>query len=944
MGRASFGGAGDYSGLFASLYNQADAEAKRATEAAVARTKQAIAAADDMAFSDWESGKISDEDLLAYIDRRISESSGEPTELAKWQKVRDQYRIQIADSKAEAAHGAGGDISDLIQYYESKMDGVESGSAAYRVAQQRVIQLRDQASEERFSNELNGLISRRASSQEILDFYAKWKDLSRPGSSLENKVQNAYAEKKSQIEVENADAKMAQIQFDFTRGKIGPAKYYNLIKEAASIFQTSDPSKYYQILESAFQNKRRSSGAAGADVVTALNSIEGLVDIWEANQVDGSAVLFNPISGKTETVTADMVRQYDKQYLKTANNLASGYKASGNSQKALEVYGAIGGYIAKHVQVHIGFDEADKLSDLVSNANNALNTALDSNDLFSPEAVIKQLASDFGTWANNLSVDANGKPRKDTNKTTVEMMNWTAKAQVALNVFVDPMSTQEQKSAALAMIDQSFSETQSVDEKLTSELKGISDVFTDNLLIPIEKSIAVIGELRSGKAIQYFDQYDGGRVKVATRAYVPGTESTLGPNGDVIVKDKLNETYVNAKGEPIFSGTFSDASFKPILIDINGKVTQMQALVEPTDLKVYHAIDPKTGKDLSDSNRNKLSGMSETELNKRVVPINVKAYTLVDERTGMTWTFIEELGGWVDKNFLDFGTNATEIDTVTGRKLIVPSENFTLKVKPQTTILPAPYLGKNPDAAQRYLESDPYLRGAVVTVDNDGNISPGGPTAGVYTSGTTGMSQPGVGVSSISNRDSWWNTETQEQIRRNKEREKNNSILQFRAGEREDLTRETPISSTTMPSPLGFIGAGMPSLLDLAKTIGINVGVPAQATQRPSAPPVTSEYAGINRAAALAAQTRQQALVPTIKQATVGSDYLLNIANANAAKASFSIPNTAVPQPTLTLGLGSISPTPASPNTQTTETLVKQPSYKTPTRVGRGRSVGRIAE
>jgi hypothetical protein len=334
--------------------------------------------------------------------------------------------------------------------------------------------------------------------------------------------------------------------------------------------------------------------------------------------------------------------------------------------------------------------------------------------------------------------------------------------------------------------------------------------------------------------------------------------------------------------------------------------------------------------------------MSESEVNKRIVPISVKAYTLVDEKTGMSWTFIEELGGWVDKNFLDFGTNAKEIETLGGKKLIVPSENFVLKVKPQTTILPAPYLGKNPDAAQKYLEQDPYLKGALVTVDNDGNLTPSASTSGIYTSGTTGIPQVETGVSSLSKRDTWWNTETQEQIRRNKERDQNNSILQFRAGEREDPVPDGVSSTMKSPSPLGFIGAGMPSLIDLAKTLGINVGMPAQQAQRPSSPLATSEYAGVNRAAAISAQARQREMTPTIKAATTGSDYLLNLANANAAKTSFSIPNTAVPSPTMTLGFGSISPTPTSTTARPTETLVKQPSYKPSPATSIGRTTRRI--
>lgn len=923
MGRASFGGAGDYSGLFASLYNQSDAEAKRATEAAVARTKQAIAAADDMAFSDWESGKISDDDLLAYIERRVSESAGDATESARWLKIQDQYRVQIADSKAESAYAAGGDLADLIQYYETKMSGAQADSAGYRVAQQRVVQLRDQAAEERFSNELNSLLERRASSDEILEFYGKWKAVARPGSALENKVDNAYTEKKAQNVLEDAETAMAKLQFDYTRGKISAAKYYNGIRDAASVYQTSDPVRYYQILQSAFQTKQAGAGGGGGGsaVTSTLNSIIKLVDQWEAAQVNGSATMFNPITGQVETITADQIKKYDNQFIKGANNMASAYKAGGNNGAAANIYNKIGSYIASHVQVHVGFEQTDRLSLLLSNGIASMNNALDSNDVYAPEKVAKELQGQISTWAKGLSYkpleegQTEAEPYGPRRLPTQELLDWSAQADIALGIFANPASTDAQKSAAMDMLGNALSQNQNVDPRLSSVIGDLSKVFIEQVLVPTGDISKVTDALRTGKATEFYDA-DSGRVSVA---FVQPTTTTRGekaPDGSVTMKPVIENVLVDGSGNRILQGGQIIAD---VLVDVNDSVKKMPVILSPANLPIYNAVYTGAGKKDKPVTQDDLNKATEADFLKggkyQLKPIPTQAYSMLDSKTGKTWYYMPTIngqpGGWVEMEQLKFGSDATQIGNVT----IVPADKSGVVIPPFTKILPAVYIGSNPEAAQGILDKDPSLRSSLVEVDGTGNIVPTSNTSGVYYSpsaygkiGTTPRDQ-------INARDSWWNVNTEEEIRRNKVREYNNSILQFRAGEREDLG----VAKTSGAMPFGIgIGAGMPTLIDAAKAIG--VAIPARAATGPGAPApaLGSEYAGINRAAAMAAQARTKALTPTIKPATAGSDYLINLANANAAKARFSVPQSSSGNPESLLGGGSLPyATPALAATRT---------------------------
>ena len=907
MGRASFGGAGDYSGLFASLYNQSEAEAKRATEAAATRSKQALAAADDLAFSDWESGKISDDDLLAYIERRISESAADSAELARWMKIQDQYRVQIADSKAEAAYAAGGDLADLVDYYEAKMSSQQPGSSGYRVAQQRVTQLRDQAAEERFSNELNGLIERRATSQKILDFYGKWKSLARPGSSLESKVNNAYAEKKSQNVVESAEAKMAQLQFDFTRGKIGAAKYYSGIREAASVYQTTDPVRYYQILQGAFKTRQAGTGGGtGVAVTDTLNSIIKLVDQWEASQVDGKATMFNPLTGQVETITADMVRKYDNQYLKSATNMASAYKAGGNNKAAADVYSKIGSYIASHVQVHVGFEQTDRLSILINNGLAALNNSLESNDVYAPERAAQELRGQISTWAKGLSykplepgqteAEAYGARKLPTQ----ELLDWAAQADLALNIFSNPLSTPEQKSAALDMIDQSLAQP-NVDPRLSAVVRDISDTFKNNILIPTGDITVTIDALKNGRATEIYDS-NSGKVSVAFIQKQQTMRGEKAPDGSIVMKPVLTDVIVDGEGKPLIG---DGSIISSVLVDVDNQVKKMPVILSPSSLPIYvakYVRGYKKDQALSESDLQKATEDDFKEGGKyKLDPPSVRAYGMLDVKTGKTWYYLPEIngqpGGWIEMDQVKVGANAVQI----GRFTIIPEGQSGFEIPPYTKILPAPYIGNNPEGAQNVLNNDPELRAGIVRTGADGTISPSTDPSGLYYTaskygkiGTTPRDQ-------LNARDSWWNSQTEEEIRRDKVREYNNSIMQFRAGEREPLN----IAGGTSRLPTGIgVGAGIPTLVDAARQIGIAV-MPS----RPGAPSTpmsagVSEYAGINRAAAIAAQIKAKQLTPTIKPATATSDYLISMANANAAKAKFTVPNTATTKPASLLGGG----------------------------------------
>jgi hypothetical protein len=630
--------------------------------------------------------------------------------------------------------------------------------------------------------------------------------------------------------------------------------------------------------------------------------------------------MFNPLTGQVETITADQIRKYDNQFIKGATNMASAYKAGGNNGAAADIYNKIGSFIASHVQVHVGFEQTDRLNLLLSNGVSSMNNALDSNDVYAPEKVAKELQGQISTWAKGLSYkplepgETEAEPYGPRRLPTQELLDWAAQADIALGIFSNPAATDAQKSAAMDMLGNALSQNQNVDARLSSVIGDLSKVFVEQVLIPTGDVSKVTDALRTGKATEFYDA-ESGRVSVA---FVQATSTTRGekaPDGSVTMKPVIENILVDGSGKPVLQGGQIIAD---VLVDVNDSVKKMPVIISPANLPIYNAVYTGAGKKGKPVTQDDLNKATEADFLKggkyQLVPPPIQAYSMLDSKTGKTWYYMPTIngqpGGWVEMEQLKFGSEATQIGGIT----IVAADKSGVVVPPFTKILPAVYIGSNPEGAQNILDKDPSLRGALVQVDGTGNIVSTADTSGVYYSPS---SYGKIGTSprdQINARDSWWNVETEEEIRRDKVRSYNNSIIQFRAGEREDLGISKP--SGALPFGIG-IGAGMPTLLDAAKAIGVSI--PGQAPSGRGAPETAlgSEYAGINRAAALSAQAKTNALTPTIRPATVGSDYLINIANANAAKAKFTVPSSSSGRPGLAPGLGGSLPY-ATPATSTT--------------------------
>jgi hypothetical protein len=360
MGRASFGGSGDYSGIFSSLFQNAESKARSEANAASARAEQLRDADDADMLSKWESGQVSDAELMSYLSSRREEVSGDPIEEKKFDRLIRDTRSSIDDSKAELAYAQSGNLQNLINYYQTKAGTISGDSLKKRQIELRVDELRDKQND----------------------------DL--------------------------GDTNLARAKYRLESGQITFDQYTKEAESAISVFRDSDPKRYYDLLS---QLEGQKSDRVGGGNTIANTKYDMAVLASQAYEAGEESFEFN---GATIKLDAAKMESIDQAYVDAERKRISNMKArgldTGDASKQL------GDYITSHAQVHETIDDASWLSAQVVIAEDKIKTALKSGDLKTAYDVVaaerdrlkkealaqfsSSDASDRGTAQYKASVDA----------------------------------------------------------------------------------------------------------------------------------------------------------------------------------------------------------------------------------------------------------------------------------------------------------------------------------------------------------------------------------------------------------------------------------------------------------------------------------------------------------------------------------------------------------
>lgn len=416
MARSSFGGGGDYSSLFGSLYAQSKALKDAQQDAA-----------DKDAYDRWKNGLMSDDEWLAYIGARVDATKGDkdPGNHQRWIQLQRQYVVSIADSQAEYAYSEGkSSIHELIGYYQNRLSRLQEDSEEYREMRGHLSDLIDKRDSEDLSTGAQDISARidrgLATYEDLLKFYRDRLGGLRPGSELHKQVTSEIVKVKGTI----ADTKMAgefeRLKYLYESKKISGKTYAAKLTAMAAPFKESDPQRYYQILSAA--NRVRQAGGSGGGggkgafskkekaLEDQFRGVDNYLELFADAYKAGARVIPDPARpGQQIVLTPELMAEIDDRRLGNFDKLAALYKANGMNYKYTAVLEKKTDYIVKFVQPHNTVESSQQWGQLVGAALKTIEAGADNPD---PEQSLKGVVKAFTTMQNWLKGEVVGKDGK----------------------------------------------------------------------------------------------------------------------------------------------------------------------------------------------------------------------------------------------------------------------------------------------------------------------------------------------------------------------------------------------------------------------------------------------------------------------------------------------------------------------------------------------------
>lgn len=211
---------------------------------------------DQEVFDRYQAGKVSDDDWLAYIDRRISETGYDPEQQANWRKARLDWAERISDDRAQADFDRTGDYGAYIDHLREKLSRTKDSSGRLEIMGQirQYQDARDQRDLQRGAQRITDQISAgKATDADLLRFYRQQRQGLRSNSPLADTIAHSIRETQARIEQQRFESGMARVQYDLSTGALTPVeagkRMQSLIK-GSTLLQT-DPTTYYSQLDAA---------------------------------------------------------------------------------------------------------------------------------------------------------------------------------------------------------------------------------------------------------------------------------------------------------------------------------------------------------------------------------------------------------------------------------------------------------------------------------------------------------------------------------------------------------------------------------------------------------------------------------------------------------------------------------------------------------------------
>lgn len=654
MARASFGGSADYSSLFASLYKttavEQENDARDAINAEIQRLQseyaagrlnedqyaaalegvasrlhgldeaaywnlmesvnkirkgaleQAVALQDQKMSTDWEAGLISDDDWLAYVDSRAA-GEQDPAKKAQWEQYSVKYHAAIGDQRAEFAFANGGNINDLIGYYQGKLGGLAQDSEDYRKTSLRLYELQDKRASDSLTDGaqkiMDAIETGKATYKELLDFYKGKLFSVRPGSDLEKQLKEQIGKVEDQVKAVDAEARMSKLDYDWQRGAITGSQYAAALRKEAKQYEKSDPKTYYSLLKSALELdkygghtsswKPGSGGGGGGGsskkaLAATVDQLQANRNYWEgiAKEIDkGGATVLDPSTGKYVPVSADLRKQVSTELAKTYDALAAAHTAKGDHSAAQSDRNDKAKFLADTVAPWNSMKVEDSRQHMMTTVNKIVEDALNEPDPATAAWKLGKAADAYERWAQRVYTITEGPtkyvPGPDgTRREVLDTAKQTVTPKTGLQGF-DPAKQQEDADniAMIRLAQQSYvpgAEGQAARDQIANMMGATAERMTNSGPGSIAANATAAAMRLQGEAEGKVSMYLGVDGKWTNATGKPVTKYVLDEAGNQVPSITYQIEPKLDKGQQLVD----------VVVDVNGHARVVKAVATAT--------------------------------------------------------------------------------------------------------------------------------------------------------------------------------------------------------------------------------------------------------------------------------------------------------------------------------------------------------------------------
>jgi hypothetical protein len=247
-----FGQATDYSQNFAYLARENQTRLEQSAQQLDRRLEEEQAAEDELMFAKYAEGKVSGQQIIAYIQKRVRETGHDKAQQAKWKAALVEYQNNVADQRATAAYEESGNINAFISHWKQRLGSTKKGTPERTQIVRLLSQLREERDGKALQRGASAIMRKiqrgKATNKDLIQYYrdaiASGKHDAETVSQIRDTITNLQAKQRR----EQYQVTITGIEQELASGQISPQEAARRMREAADKYglEELDPVAYAQ--------------------------------------------------------------------------------------------------------------------------------------------------------------------------------------------------------------------------------------------------------------------------------------------------------------------------------------------------------------------------------------------------------------------------------------------------------------------------------------------------------------------------------------------------------------------------------------------------------------------------------------------------------------------------------------------------------------------------